>query len=309
VLHGKWHVYPELAAAGLWTTPRDLARFALAVQEAAGGRANRLFTPALVTEMLTSRSDASYGLGLGIEGGGPDQRFGHGGGNEGFRCQLVAYTHRGQGAVVMTNSDNGGRLIGEILRSIAAEYGWPGYLQPERDVVTVEPQLYDDYAGVYRMADGTEITVFRDGDALYGQAAGEPRTRAWPTSDSTFFTEDDGNGRALRARRRAPGHRRGDPPTGAGDAGAEGPGSVTGPSGVAAARSRGAWRAGASPAARYMKRHARLPARLPPCRPWRLGVCPSGACAVSRRHAARRAARPQPGRQPPPPTASRSFPS
>jgi CubicO group peptidase (beta-lactamase class C family) len=191
-LHGKWHVYPEMAAAGLWTTPSDLARFALAVQEAAAGRANRLFTPALVTDMLTPRAGGSYGLGLGVSGEGLTQRFGHDGSNEGFRCALVAFTHRGQGAVVMTNSDNGSRLIGEILRGIAAEYGWPGYLQPERDVVTVDPQVYDDYAGVYRMADGTEITVVRDGDALYGRAGGGPRTRAWPTSDSTFFTEDEG---------------------------------------------------------------------------------------------------------------------
>jgi CubicO group peptidase (beta-lactamase class C family) len=191
-LHGKWHVYPEMAAAGLWTTPSDLARFALAVQEAAGGRANRLFTPALVGDMLTPRAGGSYGLGLGVSGEGPAQRFGHGGANEGFRCEFVAFTHRGQGAVVMTNSDNGSRLIGEILRGIAAEYGWPGYLPPERDVVTVGPRVYDGYVGTYRMADGTEITVARDGDGLYGQAGGEPRSRFWPTSDSTFIVEDQG---------------------------------------------------------------------------------------------------------------------
>jgi len=191
-LHGKWHVYPEMAAAGLWTTPSDLARFALAVQEAAGGRANRLFTPALVGDILTPRAGGSYGLGLGVSGEGPAQRFGHGGSNEGFRCELVAFTHRGQGAVVMTNSDNGSRLIGEILRGIAAEYGWPGYLPPEREFVTVDPRAYDDYAGMYRMTDGTEITVARDGDAMYGRAGSEPRSRLWPTSDSTFVVEDQG---------------------------------------------------------------------------------------------------------------------
>ena len=191
-LHGKWHVYPEMAAAGLWTTPSDLARFALAVQEAAGGRSNRLFTPALVADMLTPRASGSYGLGLGISGEGPALRFGHGGANEGFRCEFVAFTHGGQGAVVMTNSDNGSRLIGEILRAIAAEYGWPGYLPPERDVVTVDPRVYDDYVGVYRMADGTEITAVRDLDALYGRAGSEPQSRMWPTSDSTFIVADQG---------------------------------------------------------------------------------------------------------------------
>lgn len=198
-LHGKWHVYPEMAAAGLWTTPSDLARFALAVEEAAAGHANRLFTPALVADMLTPRAGASYGLGLGISGEGQAQRFGHGGANEGFRCELVAYTHRGQGAVVMTNSDNGAQLTGEILRGIAAEYGWPGYLPPEHDVVAVDPRLLDDFAAVYRTPDGLEITVVRDGDALYGLAGNEPRARLWPTSDSTFVV--DGQGTDVRFER------------------------------------------------------------------------------------------------------------
>jgi len=200
-LHGKWHIYPEMAAAGLWTTPSDLARFVLAVQDAAAGRTNRLFTPVMVADMLTPRSGASYGLGLGISGEGQAQWFGHTGGNEGFRCELVAYTHRGQGAVVMTNSDNGSQLIREILRGIAAEYGWPDYLPPERDLVTVDLKLYDDYAAVYRMGDGTEITVARDGDALYAHAGSELRARLWPTSDSTFVAEDDGT--ALRFERDA----------------------------------------------------------------------------------------------------------
>jgi CubicO group peptidase (beta-lactamase class C family) len=190
VVHGKWHVYPELAAAGLWTTPSDLARFAIAVQEAAGGRGNAALTPEIVADMLTERAAASsYGLGLGVFGQGDAQRFNHTGGNWGFACAMVAYTRRGQGAVVMTNGANGSRLIGEIVRSIAAEYGWPGYLPPERDVVAVAATLLDEYVGVYRMADGTEITVSREGDALYGLAGRDPRSRLWPTTDSTFIVE------------------------------------------------------------------------------------------------------------------------
>ena len=191
-LHGRWHVHPEMAAAGLWTTPSDLARFALAVQEAAGGRANRLFTPALVADVLTPRVGGSYGLGLSVSGEGEARRFGHGGANAGFRCEMVAYVRRGQGAVVMANSDNGARLVGEILRSIAVEYGWPGYLPPEREVAAVDPRVYDEYAAIYRMDDGMEIAVTREGDALYGGAVGRPRSRLWPTSDSTFLVGDDG---------------------------------------------------------------------------------------------------------------------
>jgi CubicO group peptidase (beta-lactamase class C family) len=193
-IHGKWHVYPELAAAGLWTTPSDLARFALAVQQAIDGRSNRIFTLTLVADMLTPRAGGSYGLGLGVSGEGSAQRFGHTGGNEGFRCELVAYMHRGQGAVVMTNGDNGGPLIGEILRGIAAEYGWPGYLRPEIDVVAVAPRTLDELAGAYTLPDGTRVTVVREGDALFAEPRGEPRERLWPTSDSTFVAGVNGVG-------------------------------------------------------------------------------------------------------------------
>jgi len=36
---GGRHVYPELAAAGLWTTPEDLLRFADHIQRAGRGEA------------------------------------------------------------------------------------------------------------------------------------------------------------------------------------------------------------------------------------------------------------------------------
>jgi hypothetical protein len=54
-------------------------------------------------------------------------RFSHHGGNEGYRCFIVAYVNSGEGAIVMTNSDNSFELIQEIVRSIAKEYGWLDY--------------------------------------------------------------------------------------------------------------------------------------------------------------------------------------
>src|SRR5262249_30034409 len=108
-IRGRWHTYPEMAAAGLWTTPSDLARFAIELQRSLRGDSNRVLSTQAVRRMLTPVVD-DYGLGLGIRGSGDSLRFEHGGSNEGFKCTLTAFAHRGQGAVVMTNGDLGGIL-------------------------------------------------------------------------------------------------------------------------------------------------------------------------------------------------------
>jgi CubicO group peptidase (beta-lactamase class C family) len=121
---GNWHTYPEMAAAGLWTTPSDLARFAIQIQRAYAGEVETFLTQAMVRQMLTPGMN-NHGLGPGISEDG--LRFGHGGANEGFRCEFMAFTEGGNGVVVMTNSDNGGKLAHEIILSIAEGYGWPGF--------------------------------------------------------------------------------------------------------------------------------------------------------------------------------------
>ena len=123
---GKWHTYPEMAAAGLWTTPGDLAVFALEVANASVGKSSRVIERSTAREMLT-RQSGDYGLGFGIEGEGDAARFAHGGSNGGFRCMLICYRDGSRGAIVMTNSDNGSAVIREVIDHIAATQGWPGY--------------------------------------------------------------------------------------------------------------------------------------------------------------------------------------
>jgi CubicO group peptidase (beta-lactamase class C family) len=65
----KWHVYPEQAAAGLWTTPTDLAHFAIAVQQAYAGESESMLSQEMAEAMLTP-DENDWGLGPGIMGGG-----------------------------------------------------------------------------------------------------------------------------------------------------------------------------------------------------------------------------------------------
>lgn len=180
VIKGKWHTYPEMAAAGLWTTPADLARFAIALQQ------NRLLAPDTARIMLTPGL-GDWGLGLGMKGTGPASRFSHGGSNEGFRASLVAYRESGQGAVVMTNSDNGGALAQEILFGIAKEYGWSDFAPKEKTIATVDPGVYDIYAGVYEVSPNLAVTVTREKQTLIAEAQGQ-RYELLPESETNFFT-------------------------------------------------------------------------------------------------------------------------
>jgi len=141
---GLYHTYPEMAAAGLWTTPSDLALWLIEVQRAVAAQSNKIISTRMANQMVT-RQFGDSGLGPALEGQGASTRFGHGGVDEGFEASMIAYVHFGQGAVVMTNGNRGVQLAQEVVRSIAKEYAWLDYLPKEREVARVDPKIYEAY--------------------------------------------------------------------------------------------------------------------------------------------------------------------
>jgi CubicO group peptidase (beta-lactamase class C family) len=190
-IDGRWHTYPEMAAAGLWTTASDLALFAIDLMESAEGKPGKVLSPEMARQMLT-RQIGSYGLGLSVGDGNEGiGNFSHGGGNEGFTCMLIANVNRRQGAVVMTNSDNGPALFNEILRAISQEYNWPDNRPQERTAAVVKQGTLESYAGLYD-ADGTPVTITLKSDRLSIQAAplGPSPIRLFPLSEDRFYVQD-----------------------------------------------------------------------------------------------------------------------
>ncbi|MGA7446379.1 MAG: serine hydrolase [Terriglobales bacterium] len=123
VVPGKWHIYPEMAAAGLWTTPTDLAKFAIEMALSKQGKANHILSEGMTRQMLTPQIE-HVGLAFFLGQGGNPEAFGHDGDDEGFQAELIMFADSGKGVAVMANSDNGHALASHLVESIAREYGW-----------------------------------------------------------------------------------------------------------------------------------------------------------------------------------------
>jgi len=123
VVKGKWHVYPEMAAAGLWTTPTDLAKFGIEIALSKQGKANHVLSEVMTREMLNPQIE-QVGLGFFLGDGGNPAEFGHNGADEGFQANLIMFADSGKGVAMMMNSDSGLAMASFLVPSIAKEYGW-----------------------------------------------------------------------------------------------------------------------------------------------------------------------------------------
>ena len=183
---GGAHTYPEMAAAGLWTTPTDLARYAIEVQKSLEGKANHVLSAEMTRQMLTPGM-GHWGFGLEIGGSEANPYFTHGGVNEGFVNNFAAYEKNGEGAVVMTNSASGGLIANEILHSVAAVYGWPDFQPTIRTVVSVDPKILAQYVGIYALAPTFNMTITLVDGQLISQATGQGKVPLFAESETMFF--------------------------------------------------------------------------------------------------------------------------
>jgi CubicO group peptidase (beta-lactamase class C family) len=127
---GKYHVYPEQAAAGLWTTPSDLARYIIECQQAWAGKSSKVLSPEMMRKRLTPYVDTNAALGCFIIHRGGDTYFNHNGGNEAFLSTSYGNLNNGDGVVIMINGEDFG-VIAELLNSVCRVYGWKGFYKPE----------------------------------------------------------------------------------------------------------------------------------------------------------------------------------
>ena len=187
-VEGKIHIYPEMAAAGLWTTPTDLAKFAIEVQLSLAGRSNKVLSKQSV-EMMTSSFMEEVGLGFFIEKHGKAIYFGHGGADEGFRAELLVSRDKGYGVAVMVNSDNG-QILREVIRGVAKEYGWDEFLPEPYEIISLAASQLAGLSGRFKVNPDRVLTVKPSGNTLTAYPTGDPPFELLPISDTTFIRRD-----------------------------------------------------------------------------------------------------------------------
>ena len=190
-VEGKYHVYPEMAAAGLWTNPTDLSKYIIETQLALQGKSSKVLDQAMTQKRLTPYLDKNSALGVFIPDGG--RYFNHNGANEGFRCVYYGSTDGGNGFIVMVNSDNFD-IIDEVTKSIAITYGWEkDFYNPVK--VTSAPLPADSvkqYAGRFKFRDIILEVEEKNGKLFITQNGGSPMPMHYTTGNNFVVYEAPG---------------------------------------------------------------------------------------------------------------------
>ncbi|HXD93089.1 MAG TPA: serine hydrolase domain-containing protein [Bacteroidia bacterium] len=186
---GKYNVFTEKAAAGLWTTPTDLAKYVIETQLSLQGKSNKVLSEKMTQLRLTPYIDSSAALGCFIVNKNGTKYFEHGGGNIGFISQYFGSIENGNGVVVMINDDsnsNGRQLLWEIINSVASTYNWLNFYTPViKKEITIDKNKLDDYVGTYKIKD-FPILVTKKSDGLWLTMSGATCKMHF-TDNSNFF--------------------------------------------------------------------------------------------------------------------------
>lgn len=184
---GGAHTYPEQAAAGLWTTPSDLTCVIRAVVNSTAGSSDAFLSAGLVDEMLSVHIPP-FGLGFMVERGAHDTCFHHAGSNAGFTCELRGFAGSQEGVVVMTNSDDGVKVLGPLVSTVARKFGWTNLLPRTPSAPSHDPLELTTVEVAYEFEVDFALVVRARGHVLEVQATGQTPLQFERTSDGSFFS-------------------------------------------------------------------------------------------------------------------------
>lgn len=192
---GGAHTYPELAAAGLWTTASDLGRWLIGLQRAY--RAQPAFLSPRAARQMLAPGLNHYAFGVFVSGEGAAKRLMHEGGNAGFKSKYVMFLDSGSGVVLLTDSDNGRYLNNELTKAVATVMGWPGFAPREMRRAPLDEQAMARHVGRYTVDspdyDGDRtLALVRQADSWWLDLPGLGPMPLVPTGPMAFVSPELG---------------------------------------------------------------------------------------------------------------------
>lgn len=111
---GGFSIMPELAAAGLWTNPKQLALLEIELMRAMKGQSSFLSKDSMMAMTTKAIPGASTGLGLFFPDENPDGYYEHSGGNLGYTSEMCFQLKSQKGFVAMLNSSVSSNFLNEM---------------------------------------------------------------------------------------------------------------------------------------------------------------------------------------------------
>ncbi len=189
MVDGRRHVYPEMAAAGLWTTASDLAKFGIDLQSSFQGLGNRILDVKMAREMLSPVYDSTVAHGIFLETHQGETYFGHGGWNAGFSSELLMHRDRDYGVVVMLNS-NHPKFIDELIRAVAETYQWQGYIEPAYETKPVNQADRNKICGRYKYSSDRIIEIYQEEDSIMMRFPNSEPVQLFRTTENQYVRRE-----------------------------------------------------------------------------------------------------------------------
>jgi len=188
----KYRIYPEQAAAGLWTTPSDLCNYIIDMQLANQGKPSKVLSPEMVKLHLTPYNDGPAAMGTFFDDRNGAKYFLHDASNDGFCGLYVASLDSGDGVVIFLNSSDA-RLLLDVLNSVAKAYNWQNYYsEPQKretgKVVVIPDSILKKYEGIY-LYDQLWAGVEKK-DNEYQFYSANTYAKMYFTKSTSFFNEE-----------------------------------------------------------------------------------------------------------------------
>jgi CubicO group peptidase (beta-lactamase class C family) len=184
--------FANVGATSLFTTVEDLAKW---IQNFHDGRVGGMDVIKQMHQrgVLNNGKELDYAFGLGIGKYRGLNTVGHGGADAGYRSFITWFPDQKLGMTVLSNlgSMNPGGMAFQVADVYLMDQLTPQKKESEEaeeSKTDVDPELYDDYVGVYQVS-GVTITITKENNRLMGEATGVPKTELVPESETTFLAK------------------------------------------------------------------------------------------------------------------------